>query len=387
MARHDLFSSYIEQLPFDKDFEGGGPRICCFHSVELGRSLGLDNLWVLLSGWSPRHGANFRSGTFKELEALGVLARVTSQTEKVLIVSSAGNAGRSFLEAGVMEGDPVIVVVPANALETMYCAPPDSQCPPLLLALKDAHYPDAIRMVRELKTLFLDELVTESGCFNIARRDAIGILMHSACRQMGRVPDHFFQAVGSGTGGIAAWEAVLRIVDELFVGSVPTQLHLVQNAPFAIMADAWNAGKKSIEPLNQRDVRLLLGQTSAKALSNATPPYSVMGGVYDALKATGGGMYSVTNREISLSLVLLEACLGEGAFAEAGAALAGLMQAVAQGKVKSDDHILLHVTGFGLAASVKELSKVPYPNRHLIDQDDTASAAKLVGSYLRNARV
>jgi len=46
---------------------------------------------------------------------------------------------------------------------------------------------------------------------NVARRDGMGTVMLEAAVTIGRAPDHYFQAVGSGTGGIAAWEASLRL--------------------------------------------------------------------------------------------------------------------------------------------------------------------------------
>ena len=45
-----------------------------------------------------------------------------------------------------------------------------------------------------------------------------GIIL-SAVTTIGRIPDYYFQAVGSGTGAIAAWEANMRLIEDGRFGS------------------------------------------------------------------------------------------------------------------------------------------------------------------------
>jgi cysteate synthase len=47
------------------------------------------------------------------------------------------------------------------------------------------------------------DFVPEGGAKNVARRDGAGTVMLDATLTMKHLPDHYFQAVGSGTGGIA----------------------------------------------------------------------------------------------------------------------------------------------------------------------------------------
>ena len=56
--------------------------------------------------------------------------------------------------------------------------------------------------------------IEEGGAKNVARRDGMGTVMLDAAVTIGRMPDYYFQAIGSGTGGIAAWEAALRLRDD-----------------------------------------------------------------------------------------------------------------------------------------------------------------------------
>ncbi len=48
----------------------------------------------------------------------------------------------------------------------------------------------------------------------MARRDGMGTTVLSATTFIGRIPDYYFQAIGSGTGAIAAWEANLRFLQD-----------------------------------------------------------------------------------------------------------------------------------------------------------------------------
>ena len=66
-------------------------------SENLAHALGLKNLCILFSGYWPEKGAFLESGSFKEFEAIGVVSRVTERTDKVMILSSAGNTGLSTI--------------------------------------------------------------------------------------------------------------------------------------------------------------------------------------------------------------------------------------------------------------------------------------------------
>ena len=129
---------------------------------------------MVISGYSPRLGSTILTGTFKECEAIGVLNRVREQTDKILVVSSAGNAGRAFLELGASYNEPAIVVLPERAMPNITRAElPDRA--PLLVLIRDAYYPDAIRMVDRAIERFPGALVREGGCYNTARRDSMGV--------------------------------------------------------------------------------------------------------------------------------------------------------------------------------------------------------------------
>ena len=376
------FYSYQNLLPYKTMFNEKGPRIGCIKANSLGGAIGLKNLWLLLPCYAPEFGATFSTATFKELEALGVLARVQEQTSKILIVSSAGNAGQAFLEIGAKYGLPAVVLVPESALPRLYVSVKPDSCSPILIVLRNAHYPDAIRLVGEIQETLSEKLVREGGCYNVARRDSIGVLIHRAVKKIGKIPDHYVQAVGSGTGAIAAWEATKRLNLGNKSDRSAMKLHLVQNSPFTPMVDAWRAKKKKIEKVNQEDLNSMLSQTYSKVLSNSNPPYSVTGGVYDALSFTNGNMYAVTNQEAKDVKKLMIKHTNIIPDPEASISLAGLCQALGEGQINPTDLVLLHITGGGWSRSLKDLKKTPYPVAQYANPDEFSKIINLVNRYL-----
>jgi len=71
-------------------------RLATFHSKRLGAILRLPNLWIVFSGYWPEIGATLETGTFKELEAYGVLSRISIPCVSVLVIASAGNTAAAF---------------------------------------------------------------------------------------------------------------------------------------------------------------------------------------------------------------------------------------------------------------------------------------------------
>ena len=151
--------------------------------------------------------------------------------------------------------------------------------------------------------------------------------------------DHYFQAVGSGTGGISAWEASMRLIDDGRFGSKLPRLHLGQSLPCAPLYSLWNDVDRvqATCPEGMYD----------DVLFNRKPPYGVRGGVKDALEATGGTMYAVTNEEAARAQSLFEELEGIDINPAAAVAVASLIQAVEAGNVDPGDSIVLNITGGG----------------------------------------
>ena len=171
----------------------------------------------------------------------------------------------------------------------------------------------------------------------------------SAARAIGRIPDAYFQAIGSGTGTIAAWEANLRLIGDGRFGSHKMKLFPSQNVPFLPMHDAWKAGSRPLLPMDDEAARKQALQIDAKVLSNRRPPYSLRGGVFDALSDAGGDIEKADNDDIRAMQQLFLETEGIDIHPAAAVALQGMINAFEAGKLAKDAVAMLNVTGGGEA--------------------------------------
>lgn len=228
---------FADWLPIGRTLAGSSAPVT-YKSERLAKELGLSNLYVTFTGWWPERGAHNRTCSFKETEAYSVCGRLMD-TSQTLVVASAGNTARAFAKVCSDNRIPLILCVPEDNLDALWFDAPLDSCVRLICPKAGADYFDAINLSNLVSQL--DGYITEGGAKNIARRDGMGTTMLSAATAIGRIPDYYFQAVGSGTGAIAAWEANLRLIADGRFGAGKAQLMVSQNAPFTPMADAWRA--------------------------------------------------------------------------------------------------------------------------------------------------
>jgi cysteate synthase len=335
---------YSDWLPVRRLLPGAfGPA--AYWSKGLARLLGLEKLLVIFNGWWPEKGALMETCTFKELEAQAVCGRVVEDWTASLVVSSAGNTARAFHHACARYWVPTLIVVPGASLPMLWRTGGPSASVRLAVLEGGADYADAIALGNDIaKTR---GFYSEGGARNAARRDGMGTALLSAVEQAQRIPDHYFQAVGSGTGAIAAWEMSLRLLEDGRFGDRRMRLHLSQNAPFTPIADAWDAGTRLIAEPPAAEARARARAIHAQVLANRNPPYSLVGGLYDALLDTRGHVYRVTDAQAQSAGRLFELHEGIDIDPAAEVAVGSLLQAVSLGRVGARDLVALNVTGGG----------------------------------------
>ncbi|WP_208921562.1 cysteate synthase [Streptomyces capitiformicae] len=338
-----------------------------YRAERLGRELGLTELWVAFSGYWPERGAALETGSFKELEAQAVLARLPERPP-VLVVASAGNTAAAFLRACSRQRVDCVLVVPEVALPALAIAGERADCVRLVTVAGD--YTDAIELADAIGAR--PGFRAEGGTRNVARRDGLGTALLAAAETIGRLPDHYVQAVGSGAGAIAAHQAARRLLAAGFPashhpaghhqaaapGGLP-RLTLCQSAPFAPMVRAWEDGRE--EPLigTGPETRAAVAAVHAPELTTRKPPYAVAGGVRECLTESGGEMRAVDNDEAAAAGRLFAATEGTDIEPAAAVALAGLRQAIAAGRVRHRETVLLHITGGGRARRAAAHPPVP----------------------------
>lgn len=180
-----------------------------------------------------------------------------------------------------------------------------------------------------------------------SRRAGLGTVLLDAVDTIGRLPDFYFQAVGSGAGAIGVFEAAERLVKDGRYGDRRPRLMLSQNRPFTPLYDSWRAGGRTPMRIDADAARRCAAELSAPVLSNREPPYAVQGGVYDVLRLSGGDMLAVDNPAASRARALFEDVEGIDIDPASAVALASLLQAAHDGRISSDATVLLNVTGGG----------------------------------------
>ena len=338
------FYKFADWLPVRRMLENSKAPVT-YKSKGLAAHLGLENLYITFNGYYPAIGAHMTTCSFKETEAYSVCARIDENEKRVLVVASAGNTARAFAKVCSDNRIPLLLSVPADNLSAMWFDKPLAPCVKLIACERGGDYFDAIRLGDML--LKSPRFYAEGGAKNVARRDGMGTTVLSAVTTIGRIPDYYFQAVGSGTGAIAAWEANMRLIEDGRFGSNMMHLMVSQNAPFVPMYDAWRADSRDMLPYEADKARRDVSIIDAKVLSNRKPPYSLRGGLYDALKATDGDVLTATNAQVRRALRLFEETEGIDIHPAAGVALASLIKQVADGKIARDACIMLNITGAG----------------------------------------
>ena len=336
---------YADWMPIERTLQTAGKPIT-YESKNLAHHLGLDRLFISFNGYYPEQGAQMLTGSFKELEAFSVLAGLPKNHPQTLVIASAGNTGRAFATVCSEHRIPLCLVVPEKNLSALWSKTSFDPVVSLIAVGDGGDYSDAIALGQLMSKL--DGFFPEGGAANVARRDGMGLTVVDAAVTLGRIPDHYFQAVGSGTGGIAAWEANLRLLADGRFGEQRMKLHLAQNAPFAPMVEAWKAASRVLPAISEAEAKAAINQVSAQVLTNRNPAYSITGGLYEALVETQGEMYAVTNSASEQARHLFAELEGIDISPASGVALAALLQAVEAKKVDRRDYIMLNITSGGI---------------------------------------
>lgn len=340
----DGFYRYADWLPIRRTLAGSSAPVT-YKSERLAEELGLSNLYITVSGYWPERGAAMETCSFKETEAYSVCARLPEANDKVLVVASAGNTARAFAKVCSDNNIPLLLSIPEDNISALWFKKPLNDCVKIIASPKGSDYFDAIALsdIACKSSRFM----AEGGAKNVARRDGMGTTLLSAVEVIGRIPDAYFQAIGSGTGTIAAWENNLRLIEDGRYGTHKMKLYPSQNAPFTIMYDSWKIHTRALVPMTPEGARKAASIIDAKVLSNRKPPYPIAGGLYDALEDAGGDIFKATNEELHAWQARFLELEGIDIHNAAAVAVASLAQAVAEGVVGKDDVIMLNITGAG----------------------------------------
>lgn len=344
--RNDLegIYRYAEWLPVRRTLKGSCPPVT-YKSEGLADALGLKNLFITFSGYWPDKGSEMQTCSFKETEAYSVCARLPEDNKQILVIASAGNTARAFAKVCSDNSIPLLISIPEDNISALWFTEPLNECVKIIATPSGSDYYDAIA----LSDIVCSDkrFLAEGGAKNVARRDGMGTTLLSAVETIGRIPDAYFQAIGSGTGTIAVWENNIRLISDGRFGTHKMRLYPSQNEPFTVIYDSWKAHSKDLAPISPEEARKASSMIDAKVLSNRKPPYGISGGLYDAMEDAGGDIYKISNETLKKWKERFLELEGIDIYSAAAVAVASLAAAVEEGRVKTEETIMLNITGGG----------------------------------------
>ncbi len=296
---------------------------------RLAAELGLGEVWIKNDTLNP-------TGSFKDRVVSVALTKAQELGFKVAAAASTGNLANSVAAHAAQAGMESVVFIPADleAGKVVSTAVFGGR----LIAV-DGTYDDVNRLCAELAA---DRPSWAFVNVNVRTYYAEGskTLAFEVAEQLGwQAPDHVVVPVASGS----QLTKVAKGFRELFtVGLLDEEPHVRVSGAQAVgcspVAAAFDAGRDVIRPVRP--------DTIAKSLAIGDPA----DGVYalDEVRTSGGAFGAVTDDEIIAGIQLLART--EGIFAETagGVTIATLAQLAESGVVRSDERVVVYVTGNGL---------------------------------------
>jgi threonine synthase len=295
---------------------------------RLAAELGLGEVWVKNDTRNP-------TNSFKDRVVSIALSKALEFGFKVAACASTGNLANSVAAHAAHAGLRSYVFIPADLEQGKVVT--TSIYGGNVVAI-DGNYDDVNRLCAELAGLY------EWAFVNVNMRpyyaEGSKTLAFETAEQLGwQAPDHVVVPVASGS----LLTKIQKGFQELHeVGLLDTEPQVRVSGAQALgcspVATAWSETSDTIRPVKP--------QTIAKSLAIGNPADGYF--ALDTVRTSGGGFAAVTDDEVVEGMRLLART--EGIFAETagGVTVATLAQLAADGVIRSDESIVIYVTGHGL---------------------------------------
>jgi threonine synthase len=313
----------IEDSP---NMEPGFTRLLRAHN--LGRELGIDNLWVKDDSTNP-------TNSFKDRVVACALSAARELGSKVFACPSTGNLANAVAAAGARAGIKTVVFIPSNLEQPKQV---NSAIFTENLVAVDGNYDDVNKLASEIAG------EEEGWAFvnvNVRPYYAEGskTLGYEIAEQLGwRLPDQIVIPVASGSQ--------LTKVDKAFQELIA--LGLVEDKPYRVYgAQATGCSPVSVAFKDDTEViRPVKPDTIAKSLAIGNPADGIY--VLDICRRTGGAVEDITDDEVRAGILLL--ARNEGIFTEtAGGTTVGVLKKLVEtGQLDPTLETVVINTGMGL---------------------------------------
>jgi len=342
---------YLPLLPVEDPGHLGTPLRAVgwtplFQPERLAKQLGLRHIWLKDDGRNP-------TASFKDRASALTVARAQAIGAKVVVTASTGNAGAALAGMAAAAGIPAVILAPKTA--------PQAKVAQLLMfgarvLLVDGTYDEAFDLTLEAAQAFgwycrntgYNPFTAEgkkTAAFEICEQFTapVGAVRPGLSARTGEPPLHWdapeavFVSVGDGNIISGLHKGFKDLAALGWIERVP-RLFGIQSEGSAAIYNAFAAGTETITPVR--------ADTLADSISVDLPRDGLR--AVRAATQTGGAYLTVPDTDI---LSAMRSLAREAAvFAEpaGAAAYAGLVKAVAQGRVQPQDRIVVLNTGSGL---------------------------------------
>lgn len=313
----------IEQSP---NMEPGFTRL--LRARNLGRELGMDNLWVKDDSTNP-------TNSFKDRVVACALSAAVEFHSKVFACPSTGNLANAVAAAGARAGIRTVVFIPSNLEQPKQV---NSAIFTDSLVAVDGNYDDVNKLAQEIAS-------EEDGWafvnVNVRPYYAEGskTLGYEIAEQLGwHLPDQIVIPVASGSQLTKVHKAFGELIKLGLVEDKPYKVYGAQATGCSPVSVAYKAGVDAIRPVKP--------DTIAKSLAIGNPADGVY--VLDICRETGGAVEDITDDEVRAGIVLLART--EGVFTETagGTTIGVLKKLVESGALDPTLETVVINTGHGL---------------------------------------
>jgi threonine synthase len=323
---------YGEMLPVQDDNlrqqtlgEGFTPLL---HLARLGDSLGMSKLYAKDEGVNP-------TGSFKARGLAMAVMRAAELGAKAVAIPSAGNAGSAMSAYAARLGLPAYVYLPKDIPQPFLA---EMQVLGAETTLIDGLITDCGRFVRQ----GADEgrwfdVSTLKEPYRIEGKKTMGYELAEQCNW--ELPDVIIYPTGGGTGLVGMWKAFDEMEKLGWIGSKRPRMISVQAAGCAPIVRAFDAGKELAEPW-QNAATIADGLRVPAAIGDFL--------IIRAIRASGGTAIAVEDDVILQDMAEIGRSEGINSAPEAAATLSALRALVGNGKIKTDESVVLFITGNGL---------------------------------------
>jgi len=312
-----------------------------YRATNAGAQLGLSNLYIKDDGRNP-------TASFKDRASAFVVAKARELGVEIITTASTGNAGAALAGLAAAAQMPTIIFVPETA--------PQAKIAQLLIfgsrvMLVKGNYDQAFDLCLAASKEF--GWYCRNTAYNPYTVEGKKTASLEICEQLAQIPnpqsqsqsltsrwfapDRIFVSVGDGNIISGLWKGLRDLATLGWIDKMP-RLMGIQAEGSAACYNAWKAGTEKITPVS--------ATTIADSISADIPRDGVR--AVRAVRETGGAYLTVSDAEILAAI--RDLARAEAVFAEpaGAAAYAGLVKAVKQGLVKSDETVVCLITGSGL---------------------------------------